>query len=111
MFDSARDAVLKKVIQEAPIVKRLGTIHSLSLNTNERRCVLDIGLVGEPAPIRFTALYDIISEDGGVEFTLTDLHSDKRWIDEVLAIALESKGGKVRFPLKGIAAKLCRTFL
>lgn len=111
MFDSARDALLKKVIQDNPVVKRLGTIHSLSLNTNERTCVLDIGLTGEPAPLRFTACYTIIPVNGGADFRFTDLHCEKAWIDEVIRIALEQRGGGVSFSLTGMAAKLGQLFL
>ena len=111
LFEGTRDTLIKKAIQEHPIVKRLGTIHSLSLNTNERSCDLEIGLVGEPYPIRFTAKYDILKTDTGVDFQIQKIHSEKQWMEEILKMILEAKGGSVKFSVSGMAAKLLDTFL
>ena len=66
------DPLIKKAIQSHPLVQRLGTIHSFVLNTAEQKCNLEIGLVGEPAPIRFSAKYKIEKTDSGADFCVFD---------------------------------------
>lgn len=111
MFESTRDSLIKKALQEHPTIKRLGTVHALSLNTNERTCSLEVGLSGEPFPIRFSARYEISNVGDGAEIVLSEIHSEKRWMDELLKIFLEEKGGNVKFPVSGFAARLMRMFL
>lgn len=106
-----KDFLIKKALQEHPVVKRLGTIHSISLNTNERTCSGEIGLVGESAPIRFFVKYDILKTGDDVRFRLSEIRSEKQWIDEILKIFIEEKGGSLDFPVKGFAAKLVQLFL
>lgn len=106
-----KEFLIKKALQEHPVVKRLGTIHSLSLNTNERTCSVEIGLVGEPVPIRFFVKYEILKTGDDVRFCLSEIHSEKQWIDELLKIFIEKKGGNLGFPVKGFAAKLVQLFL
>ena len=111
MLESARDSVIKKVLEEHPIIKRLGTLHTFSLNTNERTCSLEIGLVGEPYPIRFSANYEILKTESGIDFRLSEIHSEKLWIEELLKVFIGENGGFLSFPVQGIAAKLLQMFL
>lgn len=111
MLGGARDTVIKKVLQDHPVVKRLGTIHELSLNTNEHICELNIGLVGEPYPIRFSAEYEITKTSDGADFRISKIHCEKPWIEEILKIIFEAKGNSIHFPITGLAAKLVLTFL
>lgn len=111
MFENTRDSLIRKALQEHPAVKRLGTVHSLSLNTNERTCSLEIGLSGEQFPIRFSARYEISRTDGGAELVLSEIRSERQWMDELLKIFLEEKGGNVKFPVSGLVAKLMQMFL
>ncbi len=106
-----KEFLIKKALQEHPVVKKLGTIHSLSLNTNEQTCSIEIGLVGEPAPIRFFVKYEILKTGEDVRFSLAEIRSEKQWIDELLKIFIEEKGGSLDFPVKGFAAKLVQLFL
>lgn len=109
--NSMKEFLIKKALQEHPVVKRLGTLHSLSLNTNERTCSAEIGLVGEASPIRFSVKYEISRTETGADFQLSEIHSEKQWIDELLKIFLEEKGGRLDFPVKGFAAKMMQLFL
>lgn len=111
MFDKARDTLIKAAIQNNPFIKHLGTIHTLSFNTNEHTCSLDIGLVGEPSPIHFFAHYEILPIDGGASFAIKDIHCERQWIEESIKIFLETKSGSLQFPINGIAGKLALTFL
>ncbi len=106
-----KEYLIRKALQEHPIVKRLGTIHSLSLNTNERTCSAEIGLVGEVAPIRFLVKYEILTAEEDTRFCLSEIRSEKQWIDELLKIFIEERGGHLNFPVKGFAAKLLQIFL
>ncbi len=111
MLGGARDIVIKKVLQDHPVVKRLGTIHELSLNTNEHTCALNIGLVGEPYPIRFSAEYEFTKTPDGADFRISKIHCEKPWIEEILKMVFEAKGNAIHFPISGFAAKLVMTFL
>ncbi len=111
MLGGARDTVIKKVLQDHPVVKRLGTIHELSLNTNEHICEFNIGLVGEPYPIRFSAEYEITKTSDGADFRISKIHCEKPWIEEILKMIFEVKGNSMHFPITGLAAKLVLTFL
>ncbi len=106
-----KEYLVRKALQEHPVIKRLGTIHSLSLNTNERTCSLEIGLVGEPAPIRFFVKYEILATAESTRFRLSEIRSEKQWIDELLKIFLEEKNESLCFPVKGFAAKVMQLFL
>ena len=105
------DPLIKKAIQSHPLVQRLGTIHSVVLHTAEQKCNLEIGLVGEPAPIRFSAKYKIEKTDSGADFCVFEPTCEKMWIEEILKIFFESKGGILRFPTKGIVAKILPVIL
>ncbi len=106
-----KEFLIRKTLQDHPIVKRLGTIHSLSLNTNERTCSVEIGLAGETSPIRFFVKYEISRTETGANFQLSEIRSEKQWIDELLKIFIKEKGGRLEFPVKGFAAKLVQIFL
>lgn len=106
-----KEYLVRKALQEHPVIKRLGTIHSLSLNTNERTCSVEIGLVGESSPIRFSVKYEISRTETGANFQLSEIRSEKQWIDELLKIFIEEKGGRLEYPVTGFAAKLVQIFL
>ncbi len=110
MLDFARNALVKKVLQENATVKRFGTVHALSVDTAERTLSLDFGLVGEPSPVHFSARYELLPTEGGAEVRLFEIHCGKPWIEEVLKIVSESRGGEVRIPLGGLAAKVLAAF-
>lgn len=110
MLDSARSSLVKKIIEQNPIVERLGTVHSLSLNAKDRTCSAEIGLNGEPGPVRFSARYEFLSANGQTEVRISNIFCEKTWINEILKIALEEKGGELRFALPGLASKFASVF-
>lgn len=110
MLDSARSSFVKKIIEQHPIVERLGTIHSLSLNAKDRTCSAEIGLKGELSPVRFSAKYEFISDHGETEVRISEIFCEKPWIHEILKLVLEEKGGELRFALPGLASKLATVF-
>lgn len=110
MLDFARNTLVKKVLQENATVKRFGTVHSLSVDTAERILSLDFGLVGEPSPVHFSARYELLQTEAGAEVRLFEIHCGKPWLEEVLKIVSEQRGGSFRFPLGGFAAKILAAF-
>ncbi len=111
LMDSARNSLAKNYLQTNSLVKRFGTVHSFSIDTSERTCSLDFGLVGEPAPIHFSAKYSLDSTENGIDLQLFDIHSEKPWMNEILKLALEQKGGSFHLPINGFAAKLISLFI
>lgn len=111
LMDSARSSLAKNYLQTNSLVKRFGTVHSFAIDTANRSCSLDFGLVGEPAPIHFSAKYAVDSIEDGIVLRLFDIHSEKPWMDEILNLALEKKGGSFHLPINGFAAKLISLFI
>ena len=73
-------------------LQKLGTLHSLKIDTDSRKIELLIGLKGEPSPLQFEAFYDIVTEQNHTFAHFYKITSEKEWISEIINLWLENNG-------------------
>jgi len=104
-----RDEALRIALKQNKTLQKLGTIHSLNINTDTGKIELILGLKGEPSPIQFEAYYEIIVEDNQTFAQISKITSEKEWISQILNLWLENNG-PIRQELKGFTGGLAKIF-
>lgn len=104
-----RDEALKIALKQNKTLQKLGTLHSLKIDTDSRKIELLIGLKGEPSPLQFEAFYDIVTEKNHTFAQFYKITSEKEWISEIINLWLENNG-PIRQELPGFAGGLAKLF-
>lgn len=104
-----RENALKMALRQNKTLQKLGTLHSLTIDTSSGIISLEMGLKGEPHPIRFQALYQISSDEGKTAALISNITCEKEWISQVLAIWLENNG-PIRQELPGMVGGIAKIF-
>ncbi len=65
---------------------------SIDLNTSESRCSFKARLAGEALPIEINIIhFDVLAKDGAKFLKVTEVSSDRKWVDLLLQDHLKNK--------------------
>lgn len=106
---SIRGEALKMALKQNKTIQKLGSIHSLNIDTDTGKIELEIGLKGEPSPLRFEAFYEITTEQENTIALISSIICEKEWISQIINLWLE-KNGPIKQKLPGIAGGLAKLF-
>ncbi len=69
---------------------------SIDLNTSESRCSFKARLAGESSPIEINiSHFDVIAKDGAKFLKITEVSSDRKWVDALLQDHLKEREFKL----------------
>lgn len=104
-----REKALEMALKQNKTLKKIGTLHSLTIDTSVGKIVIEMGLKGEPYPIQFEALYEIRSLEGKTTALISNITCEKEWISQVLAIWIENNG-PIKQELPGMVGGFAKIF-
>ncbi len=102
------DSVIRKALESRIAAHGLHwlKLRHFELRSAEKSAVVDLDLEGESEPVRVTAGYRVEADAVVVE----SVECSKKWLTEVLSLALVKHGGRVPLP-SGIAGAVARMVL